>query len=134
MDRNDLVWIKSTLETQRERILSTAKIDIREGAEERREILDEADLATFSEEQDSRCNRYERNLALFWRIEQALWKIEQGTFGFCEECDERIDIERLKAHPTATFCIDCKQDQEDSERRAALRGNVLNKNLFLERN
>lgn len=133
VDRGDLAWIKNILEAKRSRILSRAQIDIREGAEDHRENLDEIDLANVGEELDSRCSLHERNLGLFWQIEEALRKIETGAFGFCEECDEPIHAERLKAHPTATLCIDCKQYQEETERRDASRRVILPKSLFFDR-
>lgn len=44
-------------------------------------------------------------------IEQALEKIEAGTYGICETCQKEISFERLKAHPTATRCIEHSRDQ-----------------------
>ncbi len=40
-------------------------------------------------------------------IENALLKIEKGNFGICEKCREKIEEERLKAEPSAAFCIGC---------------------------
>lgn len=43
-------------------------------------------------------------------IKKALERIEDGTFGVCENCpDQKIPIERLKAKPTATTCLNCKK-------------------------
>jgi len=46
----------------------------------------------------------------------ALARIEDGTYGKCEECGETIGLERLKARPVTTLCIDCKSLQEAEER------------------
>jgi len=43
-------------------------------------------------------------------------RIEQNTFGYCQECDQSISISRLKARPTATLCISCKELQEKEEK------------------
>jgi DnaK suppressor protein len=51
----------------------------------------------------------ERNLT---RIEQALDRLDQGTYGFCENCGEPISAERLKALPQATMCMKCKSKLE----------------------
>jgi DnaK suppressor protein len=42
--------------------------------------------------------------------------IEDGTYGICEECEEPIGIERLKARPVTSYCISCKTKQEAHER------------------
>ena len=49
------------------------------------------------------------------KIEHALLKIDQGTFGICEECDEPISLKRLQARPEAQLCIQCKEAQEKEE-------------------
>ena len=48
--------------------------------------------------------------------QKALERIDNGTFGICEECDEPISIKRLEARPETTLCIRCKEDQERVER------------------
>jgi RNA polymerase-binding transcription factor DksA len=42
------------------------------------------------------------------RIQRALTKISDGTYGICEACDERIPDTRLRAVPAALLCIDCQ--------------------------
>lgn len=49
------------------------------------------------------------------KIELALRKIDEGTFGICEECDEPISQKRLAARPEAPLCIQCKEAQEKEE-------------------
>jgi RNA polymerase-binding protein DksA len=46
------------------------------------------------------------------KIDAALKKIEDGTYGTCESCGEPIGEERLEAMPWATLCIDCKRREE----------------------
>jgi DnaK suppressor protein len=55
---------------------------------------------------------------LIFKIQEALQRLEAGEFGICEECGEKIGIERLKARPVTTLCIDCKANQEIAERKA----------------
>jgi len=50
------------------------------------------------------------------KIEEALERIENGTFGICDSCGEEIGEERLKARPVTTHCIDCKKKEEAIER------------------
>jgi DnaK suppressor protein len=58
----------------------------------------------------------ERESILIKKIEHALRRLEDGTFGICEECDEEISEGRLKARPVATLCINCKEKEETAER------------------
>jgi len=51
----------------------------------------------------------EKNLAA---INNALNKIEQGTYGICEICGKEIETKRLEAFPEATLCIKCKEKKE----------------------
>ena len=54
--------------------------------------------------------------ALYLRkVEKALDRIKDGTFGECHECGDEIGEERLMARPTATMCINCKEEQEGKE-------------------
>lgn len=60
-----------------------------------------------------------REQFLFNKIEHALEKIDDGSFGVCEECDEPIEKKRLEARPVTTLCITCKEEQEKAERSFA---------------
>ncbi len=58
----------------------------------------------------------DREQKLIEKIKKTLKKIDEGTFGICERCGEPIELERLKARPVATLCIDCKSEQEQEEK------------------
>lgn len=47
-------------------------------------------------------------------INDALLRINKGTFGICSECGEYIDFERMTAYPTASRCVRCQQTYENS--------------------
>lgn len=49
------------------------------------------------------------------RIDEALTRLEAGTYGVCASCDERIAEARLQALPFATLCRDCQEREEDAE-------------------
>jgi DnaK suppressor protein len=59
----------------------------------------------------------ERARVLLQKIEIALEKLDDGTFGRCGSCGEEIGIKRLEARPVAELCIDCKSQQEKLEGR-----------------
>jgi len=57
------------------------------------------------------------------KIDEAIRKIDEGTYGLCEDCGEEISEERLKILPYAIYCIDCKESREqieEMERREGL--------------
>ncbi len=57
-----------------------------------------------------------REQKLLKKIESAIEKIDNGTFGICEVCGQEIDIKRLEARPVTTMCIECKTEQEAEEK------------------
>ncbi len=59
----------------------------------------------------------DRERRLIKKIEQALDMIENGEYGYCEDCGTEIGIRRLEARPTAIKCIDCKTFQEIREKQ-----------------
>jgi len=56
---------------------------------------------------------------LIKKIDEALDRIDQSTYGICERCEEEIPYPRLKARPVTTLCINCKtmEEQEEKARR-----------------
>jgi DnaK suppressor protein len=58
----------------------------------------------------------DRERKLLSKIDDAFERIDDGSYGVCEECGGPIGIERLKARPVTTLCISCKSAQEARER------------------
>jgi DnaK suppressor protein len=58
----------------------------------------------------------DRERKLIGKIKEALERIDDGSFGICDECGEDISAQRLKARPVTTLCIDCKKRQEKDEK------------------
>lgn len=57
-----------------------------------------------------------RERKLLKKIEEAIERINQRSFGICEKCGEEINIKRLEARPVTTMCIECKTLQEEEEK------------------
>ncbi len=57
-----------------------------------------------------------REQRLLKKIDEAIDRIESGTFGICDDCGNEIDVKRLEARPVTTMCIECKTLQEEEER------------------
>ena len=77
---------------------------------------DELDRALTEEENRLRLRIADRESKLLPKIDEALRRIEEGEYGWCEETGEPIGIERLLLRPTATLCAEAKARQERLER------------------
>jgi DnaK suppressor protein len=83
---------------------------------------DPMDQASDNVERDFMLRLRDRESKLIDKIKEALERIENGTFGICEECGEQISVKRLRARPMTTLCIECKHEQEAAEKREELEG------------
>jgi DnaK suppressor protein len=81
------------------------------------DLSDEADLATNVINQTVSFNIRNRELGKLRMIEDALRRIETGSYGRCEECDEPIGEKRLKHQPWATHCIAHAEERERETKR-----------------
>lgn len=78
---------------------------------------DPNDRATLESERNLTLRIRDRERKLRLKVEEALARIVDGTFGICEVCGEEIGIKRLEARPVTTLCVKCKSSQEDQELR-----------------
>ena len=83
---------------------------------ESEQISDFTDQATLESDIDMNIHIKERDSKLIIKIKEALEKIEDGSYGICEECGENISEKRLKARPVTTVCISCKREQENLQK------------------
>jgi len=75
---------------------------------------DEADFASISNDSAIEVALSQKQKKELDEIEFALKKIDEGTYGICEMCEEEIGIERLKVKPQARYCIVCREIVEKS--------------------
>ncbi|HPE79332.1 MAG: RNA polymerase-binding protein DksA [Chromatiaceae bacterium] len=80
------------------------------------EVGDEADRASRESEHGLELRTRDRYRKLLRKIEQALERIEDGSYGYCEDTGEAIGVMRLKARPIATLTIDAQERREMKER------------------
>ncbi|MFH0964850.1 MAG: TraR/DksA C4-type zinc finger protein [Planctomycetota bacterium] len=73
---------------------------------------DLGDWASASVEMDVAAGILESETRELQAIGAALERIEQGSYGVCEDCGKRIPAARLRAMPYATLCVECKKEQE----------------------
>ena len=77
------------------------------------DIVDQASSYT---EKNVEMRAINRQIKLISKIDQALKKIKDGTYGYCEETNEPIGIKRLMARPIATLCIAAQEKHEKEEK------------------
>jgi DnaK suppressor protein len=77
---------------------------------------DIADRATLETDRFTELRTRDRERKLISKIDEALQRIENGTYGFCEETDEPIGVRRLDARPIATLSLEAQERHERMER------------------
>lgn len=71
-----------------------------------------ADMATDNYDREFSLGLADKEQTILHRIDTALEKIENNTFGLCELCEKKISKVRLKAVPYAELCVPCQEKQE----------------------
>lgn len=85
--------------------------------EEVSNFADPSDRASQEEEFSLELRTRDRERKLIRKIDEALERIEEDDYGYCDACGIDIGIRRLEARPTATMCIDCKTLAEIKEKQ-----------------
>ncbi|MBL7714761.1 MAG: TraR/DksA C4-type zinc finger protein [Bdellovibrionales bacterium] len=117
MDAKAIQRIRKALLEEKTRLMNTSKQAIQdEIALSRDDLPDETDLAANEINQNLVFKLRDRERHLLVKINQALHRIEEGSFGHCMECEEPIEPRRLEARPVSTLCIACKEREEHREK------------------
>ena len=117
LKKKDLKRFKEILETKKAEILKNAQRTLSENMTlDSDDLPDEMDLASSEYLQSFTFRLRGREKTFLEKIDYALGKIGDGSFGVCEQCGEAISIKRLEARPETTLCIRCKEDQERIEK------------------
>ena len=116
MKKEDLEYFKSLLTDRLNELLVHADSTVSGMTQPKENFADPTDRASHEADRSFELRIRDREHKLIKKIKKALVRIENGTFGRCEICEEDITIERLKARPVTTQCIDCKTREEDMEK------------------
>ena len=117
MNQKDLKRYKKMLEDSKLSLLQSAKKTLMEESNfDTDDLPDEIDLASSEYTQSMVFRLRDREKFLLKKIDDAMARIENGTFGICEICEEEISVKRLEARPVTTMCIRCKEEQEKQEK------------------
>jgi DnaK suppressor protein len=117
VNQRELKRFERLLLTRRRELLEEAERTVGGMTDSRETFADPADRATLESNRNAMLRIRDRERKLIGKIDDALQRIGDGSYGLCEECGQPIGFERLKARPVTTRCIDCKSDQEAEERR-----------------
>lgn len=116
MDKKKLDHYKALLLKHRQQILNVGLLNKNEDLHVSEEDLsDETDLASSLIQQQLTCTIRDREFAKLRRIDMALERIQDGTYGHCEECDDEIAAKRLENQPWADLCIQHAEEREREE-------------------
>jgi DnaK suppressor protein len=117
MNKAQLKKFRALLERKRDELIKKAKQTLDEDMTlDVNDLPDEMDLASSEYLQSFTFRLRGREKSFLYKINRALAKIDDGSFGVCEECGEEVSAKRLEARPETTLCIRCKEDQERLEK------------------
>ena len=116
MNENQVEYFREKLLDWKKSILCESKDTIKGMKEETRNIPDVADRASEETDRALELRTRDRQRKLISKIDAALRRIDDGSYGYCEESGEPISLKRLDARPIATFSIEAQERHERRER------------------
>jgi len=116
MNEAQLAFFRDLLARMRDDILRKADETV-EHMREVDNVSDPADRATVEEEHTLELRTRDRERKLIRKIDEALKRIEDGSYGYCLETGEEIGIKRLEARPVATLSVEAQERRERREKQ-----------------
>jgi RNA polymerase-binding transcription factor len=116
MNPLQLEFFRQRLLRWRAELLAESSETLQHLKEESLSEPDIADRATLETDRFTELRTRDRERKLISKIDEALQRIEDGTYGYCEETDEPIGLRRLEARPIATLSLEAQERHERLER------------------
>ena len=116
MNATMLAYFKQKLLSWKAELLRESGETLNHLQEENLSAPDLADRASSETDRALELRTRDRERKLIAKIDAALMRIEDGTYGYCEETDEPISIKRLEARPIATLSLEAQERHERMER------------------
>ena len=116
MNERQRDYFRAKLLAWREDILKEAKETLQHLQEENQNHPDLADRASSETDRAIELRARDRQRKLIAKIDEALGRIEDGSYGYCEETGEPISLRRLEARPIATLSVEAQERHERRER------------------
>jgi DnaK suppressor protein len=109
-------YFRQKLNSWRGELLRESNETLRNLQSESLAVPDMADRATKETDRALELRTRDRQRKLISKIDEALRRIDEGTYGYCEETDEPISLRRLEARPIATLSLEAQERHERMER------------------
>ncbi|MCC6502611.1 MAG: RNA polymerase-binding protein DksA [Deltaproteobacteria bacterium] len=116
MEKDRLEHFKVLLNGKLEELLSGADKAVSGMSEKEENFPDPTDRASLETDRNFLLRVKDRERKLISKINEALERIDDGSYGVCELCGEDISEKRLEARPVTTCCIECKKEEEETEK------------------
>ena len=116
MNERQRAYFRRKLLVWREEILRSTKETLQHLQDENQNHPDLADRASSETDRAIELRARDRQRKLIAKIDAAIQRIEDGTYGYCEETGEPIALKRLEARPIATLSIEAQERHERRER------------------
>jgi len=116
MNKKELKLITGKLKAWKEELVNEATKTVDGMTSEKAQFADPTDRASMETDRNFLLRIRDRERKLISKIDKAVERVEDGTFGLCDECGEDIEFKRLMARPVATLCVECKTKQEEEEK------------------
>ena len=117
MSKPQLKHFKNLLLAWKEQLEIEAEETVKHLKTESNNLADPNDRATQESEFGLELRTRDRERKLLRKIQVSLVKIDEGTFGYCEETGEEIGLERLEARPVATYTLEAQERREITEKQ-----------------
>jgi DnaK suppressor protein len=116
MNERQREYFRRKLNAWKQEILDESKSTIESLQQDTISLPDMADRATSETDRGLELRTRDRQRKLIAKIEDALRRIEDGTYGYCEDTGEPISLARLDARPVATLSLEAQERHERKER------------------
>ncbi len=116
MDAEQIEYFRQLLQSRLDALIGEAQATMVGLSEGEENFADPTDRAAAESDRSFLLRIRDRERKLIVKIQEAIDRIEEGSFGVCESCGDEIGVKRLEARPVTTQCIDCKTEAEQRER------------------
>lgn len=116
MEANRLMFFREAMQQKIADLLGDQKKTVSVMTSDNERAVDLNDQASMEAEKNYELRIRDRERRLILKMKEAIQRIDNGTYGICDDCGEEISEKRLMARPVTTQCIDCKTKQEKIEK------------------
>jgi DnaK suppressor protein len=116
MNEKNLKFFGELLQSRLDALLGEAQDTVTDLSEGEENFADPTDRATAESDRNFLLRIRDRERKLIVKIQEALERVADKSYGICDSCGEEIGRKRLEARPVTTQCIDCKTEAEQREK------------------